>query len=339
MAAISIVQFDNGIQTIFRGTLLDCPVEFFSHSQMSFYLNSKIGWNICPLGYWCYSELDSLNRKLVIPGINLTDEVKRKKRFKDFGVNFSRSQIEKFISTHVNISQIIRETRDTEFKNLTHDLRAMGAEIYNTALRARNQAEYRDEQLLDPLDDVLAAQQMLSVRLDIVDYESGYASSRPSQNIPVFRKIDKVLRCFRSRLKKHRIELKIEGGSYAEIYGPPIFELIPFVLIENAIKYAPVKSQLAVRYENKDEEIIIRFESLGPKIKQSEKQKIFHQNFRGEAAETRQSGGSGIGLYGAKTLVESHYGGKIFVNQDDQLNIISGVNFFETRFTLIFPIA
>jgi len=339
MAALPIITFDRDDQNVERGKLHDCPAEFFTPAQMAFYLKERPGWSKCPQGYWVYIAYDALGRRLVVPGIRLTDDINGKKKFPDFGIEFSKSQIENFLLSHLEASELIKNERNSEFKNLTHDLRAMGAEIYSTALGARQQAEFKAQALIEPLDDVLAAQQMLSVRLDIVDYESGYAAGRPSQNIPIFKKVDKVLRCFRSKFRKHGIHYKIEGNSFAEIFGPPIFELIPVVIIENAIKYSPIKSELIVRFEETETEVIVRFESLGPKIKEQEKERIFDRNFRGQAAQGRLKGGSGIGLFGAKTLTEAHYDGKVYVNQVGNVNILQGVDFYTTRFTLVFPMA
>jgi len=186
------------------------------------------------MGYWTYAAFDAMGRKLVVPGVILTDEKNTtNKRFPNYTLRFSKSQIEMFLATHLKASETVRFERDNEFKNLTHDLRAIGAEIYNTALSARNSVEDPESLPARQLDNVLAAQQMLSLRLDIVDYESGHSASRPKQSIPVFRKVDKVLRAFHNRFFQHSMRYRTEGVCYANILGPPIFEIIPFVLIEN----------------------------------------------------------------------------------------------------------
>lgn len=338
MAAIPIVHFDQGIQSVHRGTLFDCPAEFFTKQQMSFYLGCRPGWNVCPLGYSCYSAFDALGRKLVIPGIILPEEPKKKrKKFANYNLRFSKAQIEEFVDPHLKHSENIKSVRDNDFKNLTHDLRAIGAEIYNTALTARTTAEKYGDPLTRQLDSVLAAQQMLSLRLDIVDYESGHSAGRPKEIIPVFRKIDKVLRCFQNRFSSRGISYQTSGICYANIQGPPIFEIIPFVLVENAIKYAPKGSNLEVLFEEQEHQVIVRFESFGPRIRDNEKEQIFAQHFRGEDAKKSESSGSGIGLYAAKTLTEAQYAGKLFVNQIGDRVWVDDGTYFKTRFTLILP--
>src|SRR3546814_4730914 len=83
----------------------------------------------------------------------------------------------------------------------------------------------------------------------------------------------------------------------------------------NALKYAPTGSEVLVKFEEKTDEILIRFDSLGPVIGDKEKNRIFERSYRGEAVRGSSLPGSGIGLFAAKTIVETHFGGKIFVNQ------------------------
>lgn len=92
------------------------------------------------------------------------------------------------------------------------------------------------------------------------------------------------------------------------------------------------------RFEEKDGNVLIRFESFGPKIKDHEKEKIFEQHFRGEHAQASERGGSGIGLYAAKTLSEAQYGGNIYVNQLNETLWVDGNTLYKTRFTLVLPI-
>jgi signal transduction histidine kinase len=338
MAAIPIVIFDSGESQILRGALFDCPAEFFSLAQLAFYQSCKIGWSRCPLGYSVYAAFDSMGRKLVVPGIIVPDKQPPNRKFPNYPLRFSSDQIENFLRPHLGVSQEIRDQRDKEFKNLTHDLRAISTEIYHTALTVRNDAEKTGYGfLLNSLDSVLAAQQMMSLRLDIVDYESGLSAARPNEKISVFKKVDKVLRCFSNKMWDRKLSYRVEGSSYAFIFGPPIFEIVPFVIVENAVKYAPPNTEILIKFEEINNEIIVRFDSYGPLISESEMSRIFEQNFRGEAAASSRRSGSGIGLYAAKSLVESQFGGKIFANQLPNQLFNKGSYFYLTRFTIVLP--
>lgn len=338
MAAISLVKFDNGVSEVVRGSLLDCPVEFFSNSQISFYQSCKAGWNRCPFGYSTYVAFDSMGRKLVVPAIIRPDTQPPNRKFPNHALRFTKEKVESFLVPHLSVSEEVRSQRDKEFKNLTHDLRAISTEIYHTALIARREADTRGQvEVGTAIDTVMAAQQMMSIRLDIVDYESGHSAGRPEEHVPVFKKVDKVVRCFASKLNHRRINVRAEGRSFGTTFGPPIFEIVPFVIVENAVKYAPSGSELLVRFEENDEQIIVRFESFGPKIKDNEKEKLFDQHFRGEAAQRSEKSGSGIGLFAARTILETHFNGRISVNQLDQELWCDGDVLHLTRFTVILP--
>ncbi len=340
MAAIPIVTFDKGIVETQKGALLHPPSELFTISQMSYYANCKIGWSRCPLGYGVYAAFDSLGRKIVVPAIYLLDEQSPNRKFPSYPIKFHKAQIIDFIQAHLDMSDKIRIQRDIEFKNLTHDLRGISNEIYHNALNLKQQIEDKNYTwALNKSESVLNAQQMMSLRLDIVDYESGLSSGRPSESIAIYKKIDKVIRSFNNRSISADVRFRIEGRLNSTMFGPPIFEIVPFAIVENSLKYAPRGTEVSVRFEEKsqDNTAIIRFESFGPKIKDSEKNKIFERNFRGSSAQNLSPSGSGIGLYAAKTIIEAHFSGSIFVNQLDEKIVRENIEYFKTRFTIIVP--
>ncbi|WP_082698142.1 sensor histidine kinase [Novosphingobium fuchskuhlense] len=341
MTSIPYIVVDKGLITINEGILINLPTEFFSVAQKSFYAGAKSGWHRCPLGYQTFSVLDALGRKIVFPGILDASQPSPNRKFPNHPLRFSRIQIEKYAASHLDIFEKIREQRDAEFRNLTHDLRAISTEIYHGSLNIRESVERAlpadSSEIQSKVDLIINAQSMMSIRLDIIDYESGLTSGRPQDYIQPYPKVHKVLRCFDGKLKARRITWKIEGQCRREILGPSIFEIVPFVIVENALKYAPHGSNILVRFEEKENEIIIRFESLGPKIKDSEKNKIFDRDYRGESVRNSSQTGSGIGLFAAKTIAESHFKGRIFVNQFDAEYWDDGECFYETRFTVVLP--
>jgi signal transduction histidine kinase len=87
-------------------------------------------------------------------------------------------------------------------------------------------------------------------------------------------------------------------------------------IINNGIKYSPNNSELNIRLLNKDKKIL-EIQNTGTTIDEKLKDKIFKPFFRVEKSRNRKTGGSGLGLYIAKNLIEKMQGNiKVFSNKD-----------------------
>ena len=79
-------------------------------------------------------------------------------------------------------------------------------------------------------------------------------------------------------------------------------------LIENAVKYSPVKSRLEITAEAVDERLLVHIADQGVGIDRSEQPFIFDKFFRGRNQRDRVDG-SGMGLAIAKAILTAHGGG------------------------------
>lgn len=82
-------------------------------------------------------------------------------------------------------------------------------------------------------------------------------------------------------------------------------------IISNAIRYGNKKSDININISKTENRAIIRVENEGKPIKEEELNKIFDMFYRADESRNNQTGGSGIGLSIAKSIVELH-GGKIW---------------------------
>lgn len=60
------------------------------------------------------------------------------------------------------------------------------------------------------------------------------------------------------------MSVNLKGESRAEIYALPVFELLPFVLIENGIKYSPSNQKIDVCFEQNGRRQSVIVKSMGP---------------------------------------------------------------------------
>lgn len=84
-------------------------------------------------------------------------------------------------------------------------------------------------------------------------------------------------------------------------------------IIDNAIKYSPDGSTILIEAKGDDELIRITLSDTGMGIPEDEMEHVFEKFFRGKKAQELVPDGSGLGLYLAKSIIESH-GGTISIS-------------------------
>ena len=109
--------------------------------------------------------------------------------------------------------------------------------------------------------------------------------------------------------ESHRISLVPSGKIRAEVFGDEQL-LVTAVhnLISNAVQYSPDGSRvgIGVTAENGVVEISITDQGVG--IPDDERDRVFERFFRVDAARSRNTGGSGLGLSIVKHVVQNHGG-------------------------------
>jgi len=87
-------------------------------------------------------------------------------------------------------------------------------------------------------------------------------------------------------------------------------------LLDNAIKYTPVRGQIRVRVRRRDGEAVVEFTDTGPGIAPEHREKVFERFYRIEDARSRETGGAGLGLAIARWAVEIN-GGRIELESEE----------------------
>ncbi|MBE6088814.1 MAG: HAMP domain-containing histidine kinase [Clostridium beijerinckii] len=82
-------------------------------------------------------------------------------------------------------------------------------------------------------------------------------------------------------------------------------------IISNAIRYSNKKSDINIKILKTENRAMVSIENEGKPIKEDELNKIFDMFYRTDESRNNRTGGSGIGLSIAKSIVELH-GGKIW---------------------------
>jgi len=87
-------------------------------------------------------------------------------------------------------------------------------------------------------------------------------------------------------------------------------------LVGNAVKFTPQEGEIGVRIERAASEIVVQVADSGIGIPKEAHKDLFSKFYQVDSSTTRRAGGTGLGLYIARQIVEAH-GGRIWVDSEE----------------------
>ena len=248
-----------------------------------------------------------------------------------------RSESEQQPIGSVSIFNDITEIRNVErmktafVSTVSHELRTPLTAIkgFVSTLLADTEGYYdRDTQLefygiIDMECDRLT--RLISDLLNVSRIEAGRALDLNPKPTQVSNLIDKVVSMQMSYTDKHTFELDVDEDLQTVVADEDKVDQILTNLTNNAIKYSPKGCVITISAHNDGNGIVVGIADQGMGIPKEHLPKIFDRFHRVDNRDTREVGGTGIGLYLVKHLVEAH-GGKIWVESE----VGKGSNFLFT---------
>jgi signal transduction histidine kinase len=113
------------------------------------------------------------------------------------------------------------------------------------------------------------------------------------------------LRDYRSRFPDREWTANIQPG-LTVIGDPFLLQLLVSNLLENALKYSPREAAITLTLEKKTRHTLLSVKDQGPGIPDEEKKKIFAKFYRSGEESTRQTKGTGLGLYLCRKIADDH---------------------------------
>ena len=100
-------------------------------------------------------------------------------------------------------------------------------------------------------------------------------------------------------------------------------------MVDNSLKYSPGQKEIQIELLSEKNSTVLTIQDNGCGISDSDKEKIFNKFFRAGNEETRNTKGTGLGLYIVNYIVH-HYGAPLLVKN----NLPKGT-IFEIRFNAV----
>jgi len=305
------------------GTIFKCPLfckRHFNHKCTEYYKSiiDNSGIYKCPYGFATeIIEIEGL--KIIITALNIEKfssrlDVRKRltknelyPRFKIEDYYFIRSTLKRAL---VDASAESYPITKNYINDMFHELRKLNAEI-------KRQGDYllrelkiypKGDRVLDRAQNLFSTSQLISARLNAFDLSLNpeLPFSGLKHKASVYRKFEKAMHCLSLSARNKRINIIVEGESHANIHALEVFDLLPFLIIENAIKYSTKNSDINIKFQEIRNSLRVDISNFGPPLSKEDQVNIFDRGYRGIYAKEFTPEGTGIGLYLAKAIADAH---------------------------------
>jgi signal transduction histidine kinase len=215
-----------------------------------------------------------------------------------------------YFTTALTLSTIRRHVREREdlLHVVSHDLRSpLGAVIGQAQiLRRRSDA---DPFAVARADAILrAASRMDAMIEDLLDGARSDAGRLrlDLQDVDLEPFLAELVAHMGASLEVERVQVSTQGAERIRLRADPRrLERVLVNLISNALKYSP-EGTVHVEVARREDRVLLSVVDRGPGIHPDDLPNLFARFHRGRGSGSRE--GIGLGLYGAKVLVEAHGG-------------------------------
>lgn len=228
------------------------------------------------------------------------DKLRRKKEKVESNVKLLENEIEELKKKN----QILEE--------LKHDIGRFSSEALSFCedLNILIQYDKGKQRIEDAAVTLFHSISMIASRMLYSDMElnCGQIGSAARFQSGVYKKFDKANKILKQQARKKKIIVSFVNNSSYVIDAQSSFDMIPFILLENAIKYSPNNGEVTVLFDevNKGDRrsLEVTVSSVGPFIDCESIKKVTDRGFRG--GSNINVSGQGLGLYIASNIARFH---------------------------------
>jgi signal transduction histidine kinase len=300
-------------------------------------------WATCPNGYAMYRFTSEILAPdfIILHGMKVAGISTTQGRSDALSIRLTPEEVANYVEAFTSGLEALDDQYRALIRQNIHEVRGINSALYNAAFGLQSSIENNQNQQgwLSVTKSVVNLAEILRGRIDFMEFIANPSAQHVAKGeIAVYKKFDKLQRCFRVTAHQRRIALEMSGSSTRTVYGPPIFDLVPYLLLDNAIKYAPNDSTVRIVCNDSERSIFCSVSSLGPRIADDELPSIFLPGVRGRYAIRSGASGSGLGLAALRRIVVDVFSGTVKIAQPPtDMVSINGVPYCQVTFDLKLP--
>lgn len=237
-------------------------------------------------------------------------------------------------STQMEEADLILEEKRASIDSISHEVKKLNAQI-----KARSDVilqSYADDSidhlgkedidnLIEKTKTIYVCSSMVNTRFSLFDYEKNpqVLSQGAVTDCNIYKKFDKMRIIFSNYMGK-RVPIYLNGSTYRRFWAYPMFEMIPLLLVDNAVKYSYINNPVDITFTEDSSDLFVDISSYSPYCSKADLDNIFNKGFRGKNA-IRVTDGSGIGLFFVKLLCDLHKIEIVITSNSTKVTEINGV--------------
>lgn len=347
---------DNILPGEFFECLQFCTNNSFKGKCKEFYKNlrkGESGFYTCPHGLSVYYYNNNF-LSIIFTGFRECGTYNKAKALrtneKVYNPVLEHEQILKLINSQISLAskESVLNDEVAIVKSIVHEVKKLNVQIKEHCEYIWSEYTTEDNQttkyltfndiqtLFERIRTITVCSNMMFSRFSMYDYTNNPSSFAMGAQFKcnVYKKFDKIRLILRNYLKKNVI-FRITGNSYYEFTAYPSFEIIPLLLLENAVKYSTPDDEINIKFHSSSQHLKVEIISKGPYCSDNDINNIFIKGFRGENAQ-KISDGSGLGMYFVKAIGDLHRVA-ISVLSINKHQDIAGIEYGDFKVTMVFP--
>ncbi len=257
----------------------------------------KLGKTLAPI-----NQMNRTTRKITAENLDLRLDVS--------GAEYELKELAKTTNEMIDSFQEAYEKQERFVSDVSHELRTPISVIsgYGNMLKRWGK---KDEEILDEsVDSIIFEAENMKNLVNRLLFLAKYDKKKINYNFDKINLTDCVNLIIKDFTVTHpdiTFINNIEGNIYINADEFRIIEVIR-IIIDNAIKYSNNNVTLKINLQSKDNNAILSIKDNGMGIKEEDLKNIFDRFYRTDKSRNKETGGMGLGLSIAKSIILDHKG-------------------------------